>query len=233
MGLSLTVGVLGDCADAEDVEFITAQFDELNGYLAAAGLRAHSEPATLPPGLPVSYDMPGYSGLHTLRRLAVLIATGGKLSPAPAGADSSKDALVASIYAECDWTVNSNGVRFFHSKRRFLKPSFDHLLFHSDADGYYLPQRFRDVLLTWQEGEKYTSAVGSSFTLKTELETIAKAIRLPLDLDPESEEVYAALDSPDTRARDWRRYGTESFCCLRLHRACTLSVEHGAAVVFG
>jgi hypothetical protein len=109
---------------------------------------------------------------------------------------------------------------------------FDHLVFHSDADGYYLPIVMDGVLVTWQEGDEYSKAVGSSQTLMQECEALAEAMGLPLDLDPESEEVWNAADDRRPDASGWERFGIEAFTCIRLYHAARVSNATGAAVVF-
>jgi hypothetical protein len=55
--------------------------------------------------------------------------------------------------------------------------------------------------------------------------------RDPFGIDPESEELWQASDQQGEGA-GWRRYGVESFTCVRLLAAARESLKRGAAVVF-
>jgi hypothetical protein len=119
-------------------------------------------------------------------------------------------------------------------KRRLFRKSpqfdrrFDHLLVHSDAEGFYVPVEFDEVLFS--DGVPGTM-LGSSQALSRECEELAQALGVPADLDPESEELWSA--SEEQGAGDgWRQYGVESFTCVRLLAAARESVQRRAAVVF-
>ncbi|MFL5242013.1 MAG: hypothetical protein ACJ8FY_07885 [Gemmataceae bacterium] len=104
---------------------------------------------------------------------------------------------------------------------------------HSDAEGYYLPQDFPKVLFPPEDLEIPGGMVGSSVRLHDECKRLANWLQLPLDLDPEAEEVWeAAFDKQGEEDEVWHRYGIESFVCLRLYAASKHSMEHGAAIVF-
>ncbi|MHC4249917.1 MAG: hypothetical protein ACYS9X_12390 [Planctomycetota bacterium] len=232
MGLATTVGaMIGWQEDEGALESLKADLAQLNGLLRASGLPEHKEPVRSEGVLPVSYEMYGYSGLHHLRRLAALLRTGKSLSPVRDGEDPSCDPILDSYYSLCDWTVGENGTSVFRSPEE-AGGRFDHLVFHSDADGYYLPIAMDGVLVTWQEGDEYSKAVGSSGTLMQECEALAEAMGLPLDLDPESEEVWNAADDQRPDATGWKRFGIEAFTCIRLYHAARASNATGAAVVF-
>lgn len=68
--------------------------------------------------------------------------------------------------------------------------------------------------------------------LKGDCEALAGVLELPLDLDPESEEVSRAMESQGEGARTWQRDGIESFTCLQLYAAANHSITTGAALVF-
>lgn len=228
MGLNAIVGVFGDTEPSERRE-IRSQFKRLNGYLEAAGLPVHYEPSRVRAPLPVSYEMFGYSGIHYLRRIAAHVRFGKKPTPNPKGSDPTKDLVLKAYNGECDWTVGRTGTRIFRSRSPRAQ-RFDHLVFHSDADGFYLPRLLKGVLLMWSRGDVYTNAVGSAQVLLTECEMLADAMGLPLDFDPESKEILEACESPSKRG--WKRFGVEAFVCLRLHRLAKHSMQSGAALVF-
>jgi hypothetical protein len=68
--------------------------------------------------------------------------------------------------------------------------------------------------------------------LLDECRRLAVALQLPLDLDPESEEVWKASETQGRGDVQWQRYGIESLVCLRLYKACEHSLERQAAIVF-
>jgi hypothetical protein len=228
MGLNAIVGILAEAAPSERNAF-RSQFKRLNSFLKAAGLPPHDEPLRVARPLPLSYEMFGYSGIHYLRRLAAHVSVGKKLTPNPKGRDPTKDPVLKAYNSDCDWTVGRTGTRFFRS-RSLRARRFDHLLFHSDAGGFYLPRSLRGVLLMWSPGDVYTNAVGSAQMLLVECEALADAIGLPLGLDPEGDELWEASDSPGKKG--WKRFGLEAFVCLRLYRLAHFSMQSGAAVVF-
>jgi hypothetical protein len=61
---------------------------------------------------------------------------------------------------------------------------------------------------------------------------IAAALGLPEDLDPDSEEVFAASEATTPAGEGWQRYGVESYVCLRLIQAARHSIATGAAIAF-
>jgi hypothetical protein len=55
---------------------------------------------------------------------------------------------------------------------------------------------------------------------------------LPDDIGEESEELWSAVKSQGQGDIQWKRYGIESFSCVRLKTAAQQSIETGAAIVF-
>jgi len=220
MGLSLCVGILSDLAeDSEGLADFRRQFDKVNRTLKQAGLPPHAEPAKLPSGS-WSCDLAGYSALHALRRIAAWLWAGKGLPPAPV-ADADKDPLVER-YLE---TVGRNAPR----RPTGTQFRFDHLMLHSDSEGFYVPIEFPNVLFASRAAGLAGGLIGSSAMLKNECEVLAGALALPLDLDPASEEVVTAADSGGP---GWRLYGQEAHSCLALHKAAEVSLKTGAAIVF-
>jgi hypothetical protein len=106
---------------------------------------------------------------------------------------------------------------------------------HSDAEGFYLPIQFEGVLFAKSPQTGNPDMIGSSYSLLRETKILASALELPLDLKPESEEVWQAADSAMQMENNdviWKRFGIESFACIRLYHAAKASVENGAAIVF-
>ncbi len=218
MGLALEVGILADLRenDEEGFEDFKKQFDFINDFLQANGLPLHAEPLGLSEEEILSYDMWGYSGLHYLRRVAAIVAETGKM-PEPGDDNAADDPILQKYYAN----QGSDQKRFAH------------FIIHSDAEGYYLPIRFDDVLFPPEDSEiDGDGMIGSSYRLLEECGELAKLLEVPLDIDPESDEVWLAADAQGESDVTWKKYGIESFVCLRLISAAKYSIETGAAIVF-
>ena len=227
MGLSVTVGYLPDMleTDEEGAEWLREDMAQVNEFLVSMGLAAHHEPEDCEF---LSYDM-GYSQIHYLRRIAAHLDLRGVL-PSPGTLESSKDSVMDEYYKLADHGQPGILGRLFG--RRPQTRTFDHLMLHSDAEGYYLPQDFPSVLFPPDEFHIPGGMIGSSFRLQEECKRLAIALQLPLELDPEAEEVWQASTSQGQGATQWQRYGIESFVCLRLYFAAQRSIQEGAAIVF-
>lgn len=202
MGLSIQVGGFAE----QEI------YGPLSAALMQAGLPAHSEPDIANNSEIFSCQMWGYSGLHYLRRLAAYLGS-GKAVPGPGNDDSAHDPVLVEFYD-------------------LLAPGFEHLLMHSDAEGFYSPLDFKDVIFPSEEIGVPGDMIGSSVRLLQECKRLAEWLELPLDLDPESDEVWDAADSPQSCGPKWKQYGVESFSCIRLIKAAEASINSGAAIVF-
>lgn len=230
MGLAIEVGLLARMLsdDEEGAVWVREELGKLSPYLESCGLRAHTEPESCPS---FSAELYGYSGLHSLRRVAAYLELRGKL-PEPGTQDAAQDSVLAEYFALLEKPALSVFSRLFARKPKAR--SFDHLIFHSDAEGFYLPQDFEAVLFSPPELKIPGGMIGSSQRLAVETARLATALELPLSLDPESDEVFAAVEAQgegEGEAR-WQRYGVESFTCLQLHQAAQHSIAQGAALFF-
>jgi len=106
---------------------------------------------------------------------------------------------------------------------------FDHLINHSDCEGYYVPVDFEQVIV---DESLVGVCLGSSVRLLAETRRIASALGLPEDLDPDSEEVLAACQAKTPATGGWQRYAIESYGCLRLIHAAQHSIATGAAIAY-
>lgn len=227
MGLDLSVGYLADLAenDEEGAAVARRDFEVLNEFLRHEGLPPHHEPENAPP---FSCQLWGYAGLHYLRRIAAHVAAGRPM-PEPGREGAADDPILLARYA--GQPENKSLFRkFFGRANRSL--GFEHLIDHSDAEGYYLPRDFTKVLVASPEWKIPGCSIGSAPRLLAECERLATLLELPLDLDPESKEMWAAPDSQGKGDIKWKRYGVESFTCLRLYVAAKHSVATGAALIF-
>ncbi|MFF5158284.1 hypothetical protein ACFY3N_18935 [Streptomyces sp. NPDC000348] len=213
MGLNMFVGVL---AGAEDdyADMIRADFAAIGELLERTGLGhwAEPEPAEAERS---EFEVWGHSGLHTVRRLAVHLAAGGRLpEPLDEARHAVDDPLLREVYEASPGDPPG---------------PFDHLIHHADSEGYYVPVDFAPVVV---DRKAPGGCLGSSVRLLAEIRRLAEALGLPEDLDPHSEEVFEAADAEEPATEGWQRYGVESYVCLQLLRAAKASVETGAAIAF-
>ena len=227
MGLCLEIGILADLRDndEEGYHYFRSQFKGLNSELQRAQLPLHQEPDNCDVW---SCEMFGYSGLHYLRRLAAHLDLTRQLPP-PGGDEASKDPVLERYYQ------HANGIKAWFSsgaKNEDFKRRFDHLILHSDAEGFYLPIEFTSVIYPDPELGIAGGIVGSSQSLLGECERIVEALQIPSNLDENSDALWEAADSQGEGSLAWQRYGIESFSCVCLMRGCLKSIERKAALVF-
>ncbi|MBX9692136.1 MAG: hypothetical protein K2Z81_07115 [Cyanobacteria bacterium] len=220
MGLAVTVGILNELknSDEEAYEFYRHQFTLLNVLLAENNLPPHNEPVEI---AGFGCEMYGYSGLHYLRRIAAHLLVEGAC-PEPCTDDPTGD----HAYDECyDYIATYQDARSKEEMR------FDHLLCHSDAEGYYLPIEFDEVLYDLDDLGVVGVQVGSSVVLARECIALAAVLGLPADIDPADEKLFLNCDQQGTGS-GWHSYGIESYSCIQLLAAARHSVTTGAAMVF-
>lgn len=242
MGLAISVGMLADLLvnDEEGAAWMQEDLAKLNGVLAKAGLAPHVEPTETDIFSCGTY---GYSGLHYLRRCAAHLDYAGQLPGEEQGGDPIQDAYYARYSAEFSEENETIALGDF---ARPSQRGFDHLIMHSDAEGFYIPQRFEQVLIA---GEQAYGWVGSSYTLLAECERLAAALNLPSGLLADGEDLefgkaisaaqksksgglFAGLFRPKRNDDLWRTHPIASMMCAKLHNAASHSVRTGAAMVF-
>ena len=232
MSLGLEVGIVADLKanDREGCEFYRQQFESINHALVAADLPLHHEPEGLSGGV-WSCDV-ALSALHALRRVAAYEALGYDI-PAPGSDKASRDPVVVDYYREFESTPLVWLRRLlFRSSRRELR--FQHLMVHSDGEGYYLPVEFDKVLRTHPSLRIAGGRIGSSPVLLEECEELATLLDIPESLSEDSQELRRAIE-PDRQSETscrWRQYAQESLACACLMEACRVSLTYGAAIVF-
>ena len=233
MGLCVCVGFAADLKehDLEGYESFKVEMAKVNQTLRAEGLPEHHEPDAVSPADFVSFDMFGYSGLHYLRRIAAHISYTGKV-PSPGDKDSSKDALLEQYYTESIQEKGPKGfLALFKKASKSKSFEFNHLLHHSDCEGYYLPLEFTSVIFPEPKLKVAGEMIGSAPSLLRECKRLADVLAIPHDIDPESDELWDAAESQG-KGDSWHRYGVESLTCVRLLHACEASIRSGAALVF-
>lgn len=229
MGLSLEVGILVDLRenDEEGFDYFRNQFEALNSHLNQANIAAHVEPDDCEVW---SCEMFGYSGLHYLRRLAAYLDATEHLPP-PGDDGASKDPRLEQYFQHVMGKIPSFAARLFQKQHTFSR-SFDHLIVHSDAEGFYLPIEFTDVQYPDEKLEIAGGMIGSAPRLLSECKRIAGVLEIPSDLDETSKALWDAADSQGEGDQTWQRYGIESYSCVCLMRGCMKSIESKAALVF-
>lgn len=229
MGLALSVGILADLKanDPEGFKDFVGFFDSLNEFLKSIDLEVHNEPLDIEVW---DAEMFGYSGLHRLRRLAAYIDSGLEL-PGPGGIHSSKDETLEAYFDDVIGKRTGFIGLLIRRKKKFRR-EFDHLIVHSDAEGFYLPVDFPNVLIASDDIEVPGGMVGSVPRLLSECERLARILNIPSSLTSDSEELWDAADTQGDGDVLWEQYGVESFTCVALNEACRRSIETGAAIVF-
>lgn len=231
MGLSLSVGYLAEVVggDPEGSPEVSGYFARLNEALVEAGYKPHREPVELDESLRFSCDMWGYSGLHHLRRIAAYAALDLPMPP-PVAKGATDDPVLKRYYTEV--TQSPSLVSRLFRSRSGDSLRYQHLIVHSDAEGYYVPQDFPRVIFPAESLKIPGAMIGSVLRLHQECRALAKLLEIPDGLDAESDDVLEAAENPGSGAVHWQRYGIESFSCIRLLAACEASLNTGAAIVF-
>jgi hypothetical protein len=228
VGLDVAVGFIAEIKanDPESSGDFQEYFVHVNGVLKEAGLPEHVEPTECESW---GAQMFGYSGLHYLRRLAAHLDAGLPL-PRPGDENSSNDRVLAAYFDDVMGKSPGFVARLVKRVPRFTR-GFDHLIVHSDAEGFYLPQDFPQVLFS-DDSKLPGGMLGSVPRLLAELERVAAVLGIPESLHSQSEELWEAADTQGEGDALWQRYGIESFSCVVLHEACRRSIATGSAVVF-
>jgi hypothetical protein len=211
MGLAVAVGLLSDLHenDPEGAEWLTGAIQAANALLTAQKLPAHVEP-TVPflEASRCSLDSYPYSFLHYLRRIYAHVARDPKWQPQPVkdGQDPAEDPIVEAETMRMQ----------------------SHLLCHSDAEGFYFPIDFKDVIFD-EDGTLPGGMLGSSHRLMHELITVAPCLGIRLQNGELSDSEAARLnEESEAEGPFW----IEKCVWLSLFEAARLSVKHKAAICF-
>jgi hypothetical protein len=208
--------------DPEYLEYFDGQVESVNKVLDAFGLPEYQEPFDIEEEQTFECDMLGYSGLHYLRRLAAHLALKGELPP-PGDETASDDPVLNDYYRIFDASFTQG---------KAAEIPFQHLIVHSDAEGFYVPVEFDEVIIPDASLEIAGGMIGSSHALLRECTELALALEIPEDLSLDDGAFDAAFDAQGEGDAKWERYRVESYTCLALIDACEASIETGAAVVF-
>lgn len=233
MGLSIVVGILPELKknDPADLDYFHDQFRRVNQALHHAHVAEHKEPEEAD-GVPWIFDMKGFKTLHYLRRLAAYLCLRDTL-PSPGDEDCSTDPINEQW---CMWATGHQPKTFMAQllgNRTEETLPYEHLMVHHDGNGFYLPQHMKRVVIAPESyGVMGENIIGSAYSLMDDCQRIAEAIDLPLDVDPESEEVQEACEKQGKVTGSWQQFGIESYACLQLNLAASTSIASGCAMVF-
>jgi hypothetical protein len=239
MGLTVAVGLYAQnlAEDQEQAEFLDEPFDALNEVLTEQGMPVHEEPKSMPHDQYFEAQMWGYGGLHALRRLAAFWALQGALPPPGASYESYTDDPTSVQFGQLHEHYLLN-----RDKRKILglfggpppRPKFQHLVLHSDAEGFYLPMAFDEVIVDFAQPQRpgLGMMIGSSAALLKECNELAVALGLPDDVDPESDDFLDLMYSPNMEGPVWQAYPVEAHSILNLMAACRASLQTGAVIQF-
>lgn len=216
MGLSIEVGSLAyliEEGDHEGADYLREQVQHINAAmdLLEDEIAKHQEPENLPQaelnGRANCISFP-YSFLHYLRRLYILVQTEQTIKPA-----DDED-----VYAGIDETLIDE------------LSEESHLLGHSDAEGFYLPNDFDFPFMNFDEPDSIAGAiVGSSVGLQQELVTLAEALDISLDDTKLSDKEVAKLHAEIEAESD---FYIEKLVWLALFEASRLSIKHHTMIQF-
>ena len=213
MGLAVCVGMLAELLedDPEGAEAFEEDLAEANRVLAAAGLPQHAEPrGPLELDSRASIDGFPYSFIHYLRRAyAHRVTTPGWMAtPLPEDTDPTEDETLEDVASTFE----------------------SHLLCHSDAEGFYVPVDFEEVIFAEEdEADLPGGMLGSSYRLLEELVLVAPALGIALTDGELSDEEAARLG--DGMGEDEGLY-REIESWLLLYESARLSIAHKTAIVF-
>ncbi|RQO59232.1 hypothetical protein DBV14_07920 [Variovorax sp. KBW07] len=213
MGLAISVGALADLLenDTEGAEWLQEDLAVVNKVLAAAGLPPHAEPRELPPlDSRASLRSFPYSFIHYLRRAYAhrLVSPDWVATPVQDGVDPADDPAIQAALDESD----------------------SHLICHSDAEGFYVPVEFDEVLFSDSDDEELSGGMlGSSYRLRDELVLVAPALGIALTdgqlSDEEAERIDGLIDDDEGLYREHASW-------LLLYESARLSIAHKTVIVF-
>ena len=211
MGVSVVVGALADLIgdDEEGADWFREELVAINQLLELNNLPPHSEPEKLPALNNRTYvDSYPYSFIHYLRR----VYANWSLDPE----------WVAVPVAEGESPTDDPAIE------KTSDSTSSHLLCHSDAEGFYLPIKFSEVLLD-DTDQVSGYMVGSSYALLEELISIAFIFGIQLTdgelSDVEVERIIKEIDAEGV-------FFIEKIVWLSLFEAARLSIAHKTVIQF-
>ena len=212
MGLAVEVGRLADLLvndDPEGAEWLRTSFAHANALLAASGLPAHVEPEIpIPESSRCQIEGYPYSFLRYLRRIYAHVSRDPGWTPreVPEGEDPTDDPVLEDESAEME----------------------SHLRCHSDAEGFYFPIDFEEVI--FDDGNNLPGGMlGSTQRLMGELVTLAPCLGINLrDGALDDSEAERVNEQTEAEGPFW----IEKIVWLSLFEAARLSLKYKSAICF-
>ena len=189
--------------DPEDAEWIEEDLSIINAALKDNGIEVHSEPKVLPEVSMSCIESFPYSFLHYLRRIYALNELGKEVTP------------TSGELTEIDDSIIEEATEMMSS----------HLLCHSDAEGYYVPIEFDDVIFN---DELLGGILGSSQKLYKEIIKIAGLINIDVNDGAISEETNNLLAEADEN----HPYYIERVVWFTLYQHVKNSIENKTIISF-
>jgi hypothetical protein len=212
MSLSIVIAPLAEVLqldDEESIEYQRENLQRINTLLTAQGLPAHDEPEQAPPMLSrCGTDGFPYSWIHHLRRASAYRTLYPTWNATPLTEDQKPTSDPILTDADPDW--------------------LNHLISHSDAEGYYIPVDFKTVIF---DDDLPGKALGSSQRLLHDLILVAPAIGIDLRNGILSDEHAQAIDNDIGSGIDTGLY-RERGIWLGLYEAARISIAHKCAIAF-
>jgi hypothetical protein len=211
MGLAICTNMLADLmqGDPEGADWMRKQLVVVNELLSENGLPPHDEPLSF--GAIAARAHAGsfpYSFLHYLRRAFAHVREEVALAPVADGEDPAADPLIDDVASMMD----------------------SHLICHSDAEGFYVPLDFSEVIFELDGQRLPGGMLGSSQRLLAELVEVAPALAIPLDggelSDIEAARLATVYD--ESSGPYWR----ERLVWLALYEGARVSIANKTMLVF-
>ena len=225
MTLSIFVGGLANCVAEESLTHWGNRFERVNEALREGGLPEHHEPRHLN-GKQSFYANMFHADLWQLRRLAAYIRR--------QIIESDEDLeRVKEWPPPCEPDLHPSDDPVLKAYYDDSATLYDHLFYHSDCTGFYLPLEMDDVFVPSEKLREYVGGcIGSSPGLLRICEDVAKMIGLPLDLNTDDKAFENLITVHPKRGKGCWLYPRECLALLNLANAARKSLELGAAIVF-
>ncbi len=206
MGLAITSGEYAYFLeeDPEGAEWLEEDLLKINLALKEKGFREHTEPKKIPETNMSCIEGFPYSFLHYLRRVYALNELGEKITPTNGEITEQDESIIEKVSGKLS----------------------SHLLCHSDAEGYYVPIEFNDVIFN---SELPGEILGSRQKLFSEIIKIANLINIEV-IDNSISEI---TESELAEANENNPYYIERVVWFALYENCKNSIEHNTLISFG
>jgi hypothetical protein len=205
MGLAITSGEYAFMLkeDPEGAEWMEEDFSSINAALKKNGIKEHLEPKELPEVSMSCIEGFPYSFLHYLRRVYALHRLQKEITPTNGELNDKDDSFVAEVTDLMD----------------------SHLLCHSDAEGYYVPIEFDEVIFS---DDLPGAMLGSSQKLFAEILDISNYIGVEVVDGEILQDTYNEL----AEASEEHQFYIERVVWFTLYEHCKNSIKNNTLIQF-